>query len=159
MRRSITLAALIGIATGLGAPDCLRAQTAADVAPVPGPYRAAPAAGSTPYANPARPRTLPYWMRSQPGPVGAPSPVFIPGWVWSQGGSNQGRVPSGPIAGAAPRGQAANLPQPGAGAWQRQQPPAYGAVPWGPPGYAPGTWPNAPYFAPRGYGAPQQPQR
>jgi len=119
------------------------------------------------YANPARPRTLPYWMRSQPaqpGAAGAASPVFIPGWVWSQGRSNQGRVSPAPVTGAGARGQVANLPQPGAGAWQRQQPPAYGAppygaVPWGPPGYAPGTWPYAPYFAPRGYGAPQQPQR
>ena len=67
----------------------LEAQTGVAVAPpVPGPYRAAPAARqANPYSNPGRSQNIPYWMRPQgPGSAQAARPVpqnYIPGWVWS----------------------------------------------------------------------------
>ncbi len=143
MRRTITLATLISVGAFVGAPTCLSAQTAAPaegiVAPVPGPYRAAPVPGANPYSNPANARALPYWMRTQapqpgagayPGGTRTP-PVFIPGWSWSRPAPGQRRFNAAP----------------------------WGSGPWGPPGTAPGNRPYGPRGARPGYGAAQQPQQ
>jgi len=183
MLKSLSLALLIGLTTLVGSPVGTVAQTANDVAPVPGPYRAAPQvtrAGATAFSAPTPASTptpdmrqmMPYWMRPAQPPAGYANqgPVqqrYINGWVWS------------PYAPNATRGQ--NRPVAQAG----QRPPqSYGAFYGSPYGFRPGpammtmkpqgnvpwaqnrgmqnrgqNWPNRPYGPPPQYGGARTPNQ
>ncbi len=176
MFKSISLAALMVLATLIGSASNTRAQSGDVVAPVPGPYQSARRPSPPPTAFSASPmgRMLPYWMRPQQPRTGGADAApgrqqYIQGWVWSPYAPNspQGRNRPAPVIPMSGYGfQNAPLPGPG---WM-PQPYRPGPMPgaksaWGPPGYAngPAPWgryrPDSPYRTPPRTGAPLTPNQ
>ena len=168
MLNSLTVSVLIGLAVLFGWSSSLAAQSTQELAPVPGPYSAAPtprAATASRSAARSMRQMMPYWMRPsqsrQALQSGQRQQQFIPGWVWSPSApaanaQRQYRPAQRPIAAYGYQNGPRN-PYLGPGPMWQQMPPwqqQYQGQNWGQ-----NTRPNPAYGAPPQYGGQQQNRR